>query len=100
MKILALEKESPTATAEDFKRLAEAEAKKAWELQQEGFIREIYFRADEHSAVLVLESPSVNEAASRLEELPLVKNGLIRFELIPLKAYPGFERLFKKHGGS
>jgi len=30
-----------------------------------------------------------------LNTLPLVKEGLITFELIPLKAYPGFERLFE-----
>jgi hypothetical protein len=29
-----------------------------------------------------------------LAKLPFVQNKLIRFELIPLKAYPGFERLF------
>ena len=71
------------------------EARKAWELQQAGFIREIYFRADDNSAVLILEASSINDAKNRLEELPLVKNKLIHFDLIPLKAYPGFERLFK-----
>jgi hypothetical protein len=29
-----------------------------------------------------------------LETLPLVKAGLITFDVIPLKAYPGFARLF------
>ena len=38
----------------------------------------------------------IEEAKKKLYELPLVKNGLIKFELIPLRAYPGFERLFKK----
>ncbi len=95
MKILALEKENPKANAEDFKKHSEAEARKAWKLQQTGFIREIYFRADENSAVLILEASDINQAKKQLEELPLVKNELIYFELIPLKAYPGFERLFK-----
>ena len=30
-----------------------------------------------------------------LGALPLVKAGLIEFELIPLRPYPGLERLFK-----
>jgi len=30
-----------------------------------------------------------------LSSLPLVEQGLIRFELIPLVAYPGFARLFE-----
>ena len=94
MKIIALENENPGATAEQLKKWSKAEALKAWELQQAGFIREVYFRSDENSAVLVLEADSVDEANKKLEDLPLVRNGLIRFELIPLKAYPGFERLF------
>ncbi len=95
MKIIALERENPEAKAEDFTQLAESEARKAWELQQDGFIREIYFRDDVNSAVLVFEANNVEEARIKLAMLPLVKNNLIEFELIPLKAYPGFERLFK-----
>jgi len=30
-----------------------------------------------------------------LATLPLVKEGLITFEIIPLAAYPGFSRLFE-----
>ena len=95
MKIIALEIENSTATAEEFKKYANAEAEKAWELQQSGFIREIYFRANENRAVLILEANSVEEARVQLQQLPLVKNKFIDFELIPLKAYPGFARLFK-----
>jgi hypothetical protein len=95
MKIIAIEHELPTATAKAFAGLSQVEAKKAWELHQSGFIREIYFRADENSAVLVLEAVSVESALEQLQQLRLVKDGLIEFELIPLKAYPGFETLFK-----
>lgn len=96
MKIIALEIEMPGSTADDFRKYSEAEARKAWELQQQGFIREIYFRADETSAVLVLEAENVDQARQILNELPLVNHGLIRFELIPLRAYSGFQRLFKE----
>lgn len=95
MKILALEIEIAGKTAAYFQVYSEAEARKAWELQQQGFIREIYFRADQKSAVLILEAETIEQAQQIINELPLVKHGLIRFELIPLRAYPGFERLFK-----
>lgn len=95
MKILALERELPGASSEGFQRFAQDEARKAWELHQAGSIRELYFRADESSAVLVLECESVDEASKLLNELPFVREGLITFELIPLRAYPGFARLFK-----
>jgi len=43
---------------------------------------------------LVLECADVDEANAVLSTLPLVKAGLITFELIPLGPYPGFARLF------
>lgn len=95
MKIIALEHELPGATSEAFQRFAQDEARTAWELHQAGLIRELYFRADELRAVLVLECESVEGAAKILAELPFVREGLIHFELIPLRAYPGFARLFR-----
>lgn len=94
MKILALEKEVPGLTAEDFRPHLKAEAAKAWELYQAGLLRELYFRQDEPSAVLVLECADVAEANQLLNSLPLVKEGLITFDIIPLGPYPGFARLF------
>jgi hypothetical protein len=44
--------------------------------------------------VLVLECAGVSEAREVLATLPLVKEGLITFDLIPLVPYPGFARLF------
>jgi muconolactone delta-isomerase len=96
MKILALEHELPNATAEQFQQYASDEARKVWGLHQAGIIRELYFRADKNEAVLVLECASVIEAQEMLATLPLVNAGLISFEVIPLKAYPGFARLFVK----
>jgi hypothetical protein len=97
MKILALEHEVPGATAEQFQQYAKAEALKVWEYHQAGVIRELYFRADKNEAVLMLECASVIEAYEILAALPFVQAGLILFEAIPLKAYPGFARLFEKN---
>jgi len=96
MKILAIEHELPGVVAEGFQRHAKEEARRAWDLHQSGLIRELYFRADRDEAILVLECASIEEAQRTLAELPFVREGLIAFELIPLKAYPGFERLFTR----
>jgi|ERR1017187_8024728 muconolactone delta-isomerase len=97
MKILALEKEVRGITDDQFAEdILEAEARKAWELYQSGVLRELYFTADTHEAVLVLECESAEEARRRLSELPLMRAGLIDFRVIPLAAYPGFERLFAR----
>ena len=98
MKILALEKELPGAAAEAFQLHLKAEAQCVWELQQSGAIREIYFRADQHTAVLVLECADIEEARHLLATLPLVQAGLITFDLIPLIPYDGYARLFAQSG--
>ena len=96
MKILALEQDVAGFIAEDFKPHLKAESARAWELYQADVVRELYFRADQPGAVLILECSSVEEAKTVLSTLPLVKQGLITFEVIPLIAYPGFARLFAK----
>ena len=96
MKILAIEKEIPNLTAEDFRPHTKAEAARVWELYQAGVFRELYFRQDRPEAVLGLECTDVDEANQMLNTLPLVKEGLITFEVIPLRPYPGFARLFAK----
>ncbi|MCU0508886.1 MAG: superoxide dismutase [Anaerolineae bacterium] len=94
MKIIALEHELPGATNAEFARLGRAEARRAWELHQAGIIRELYFRADRSEAVLILECADVAEAETHLATLPFVAAGLIAFDLIPLRPYGGFARLF------
>ncbi len=94
MKILAIEHELPNIANDEFHQHARAEAWRVWELHQQGMIREMYFRADRNQAVLILECADVEAAREALETLPFVEQKLIAFDLIPLKAYPGFARLF------
>lgn len=99
MKILAIEQEIPGFTAEAFAPHLQAEAARVWELYQAGILREIYFRQDRSEAVLMLECADESEAENVLHTLPLVKAGLITFELITLRPYPGFARLFARQAG-
>ncbi|MCD4685120.1 MAG: muconolactone Delta-isomerase family protein [Anaerolineae bacterium] len=95
MKLIALEHENPDARPLDFAPdLLAAEARRVYELQQAGVIREIHFRADRNEAVLILECDTLDDARAALDALPLVQAGLITFEIIPLKPYPGLARLF------
>lgn len=96
MKIIALERPVPGAADDAFTpELLRQEATRAWELHQSGAIRELHFRANREEAVLVLEAPDAASARRILGELPLVRAGLIDFDLVPLRAYPGFARLFQ-----
>jgi hypothetical protein len=94
MKILALEREKPGSSVEDFLPHLRVEAWRAWELYQSGLLRELYFAAGQNTAVLVLECETLEAAQQALDSLPLVRAGLIDFDLIQLVPYPGFARLF------
>jgi hypothetical protein len=95
MKILALEKEVAQTQPSDFQPYLSDEAAKVYELYQAGVIRESYFHQTDHTAVLMLECANIDEARGVLGGLPLVKAGLITFDVLPLVPYPGFGRLFK-----
>ena len=63
---------------------------------QADVLREVYFRADRPNGVLVFEVPDVAAARAAIDGLPLVAAGLIDFDLVPLRPYPGFARLFRE----
>lgn len=100
MRIIAIEKETLGLSTKDFIPHLRAEARQGWELYKDGIIREMYFRDDKPEAVLILECENIEAAEKHLATLPLVEKGLISFELIPLKPYHGYERLFDKKNKS
>lgn len=95
MKVLALERDIPGAASGENPSLLRDEARAVWSLMQSGTIREIHFREDHSQAVIVLEAGSTTQAREILAQLPLVRAGLIEFEIIGLRPYPGFARLFE-----
>jgi hypothetical protein len=95
MKIIAIAHEREDATPEQFMPLLKAESLRVWELMQADILREIYFRQDSHSAVLILECTNADEAKKVLDTLPLAKSSIITFEVIPLVPYDGLSILFE-----
>jgi hypothetical protein len=95
MKILAVEREVKGKKSPGFEKHLKSEALKVWQLCQKEIIREIYFEKKKNTAVLILECRNQQEAKKFLNELPLVKEKLITFEIFTLIPYNGFERLFK-----
>ncbi|MGW8249886.1 MAG: superoxide dismutase, partial [Anaerolineales bacterium] len=75
MRIIALERELPGATEADIALHLAAKAARVWELYQSGTFRELYFRQDQPTAVLVLECADMAEANEILGTLPLVRAG-------------------------
>ncbi|MBA4137129.1 MAG: superoxide dismutase [Opitutus sp.] len=94
MRYLALERELPTLPRPDYADLLRREAVAVWRLQTDGIVREIWFTHPERHAVVTLECASLASARDHLASLPLVRAGLIEFQLHELRPYDGYERLF------
>lgn len=75
---------------EDYARLAEQEMERARELYTEGWIRQIWHRADIPGACLLWEADSEQQIREMWSTLPFAAAGLTEMSLIPLKPYRGF----------
>jgi len=94
MKILAIEKELKDIDWSIENDTLENEAQHAYQLYISGYFREMYFN-EFHNAVIILECESLEKANELLNSLPLVKNGMIAFELMQLNPYTGYDRIMK-----
>jgi len=94
MKILLIEKEISGIKPGNFRTHLEDEARHVWSLYKSDVIREIYF-TNEHNAVIIMEADSKEKVSEIVKKFPLVKNGLITFDIYELNNYDGFERLMK-----
>jgi hypothetical protein len=95
MKLLAIEKEITAVNWDEENEVLINEAYQVYHLFQEGIIREIYFNENEN-AIILLECSSKEEGYEVLSTLPLVKAGLISFNITELHPYTGFDRILMK----
>ena len=84
----------PGLSRDEAAALGRAEARRAWELHQAGIVREISFRTNAHRSVMLLEAPDEAAAREALGSLPFVQAGRLTFEVIGLRPYDGWARLF------
>jgi hypothetical protein len=96
MKTLAIEKEIEGVDLNNTQKLLEQEAQHIFQLYLSDCLREIYF-TENKNAVLILETKDKKSAETLLNDLPLVKSGKIKFEIMELKPYSGYERIIKNN---
>jgi hypothetical protein len=77
-------------SADEFAVHVEAEIRQAQALYAEGFIRQIWHRADIPGACMLVEAESEAQVRERLGTLPLVREGMLEVTIVPLKPYGGF----------
>jgi hypothetical protein len=71
-------------TGEDIQPHIPAEKRRVAELRKEGFIRDLFFKADRSGPVLILSNTDRADAEARLATLPFVEKDLLSFELVEL----------------
>lgn len=84
MQILAIDQLQEGFTEEKLAPHLKEELAATLKLYLQEKIRTFYFRKDRPGVVFILESDSLEEAKQILDELPLVKEKLLDFELIPI----------------
>ena len=94
MKIIALEREIEGVNCDNTEKLLEQEAQHIFQLYLSDSLREIYFTEDQN-AVLIMETKDKKTEEKLLNDLPLVKSGKIKFKIMELKPYDGYERIIK-----
>ena len=94
MKILAIENEMEGVEWDNLQDLLKEEAQHVYDLYLSDSLREIYF-TENKNAVLVMEAEDKQTDVKLLDTLPLVKSGKIKFEVMELRPYTGYERIMR-----
>ena len=74
----------------EFTARLEPEIAQARALHAEGFIRQIWHRADLAGVCMVVEADSEAQVREKLDTLPLSRDRMIEVTIIPLRSYAGF----------
>lgn len=101
MLVLAISRRGDGFDPQRLGALQKAEAQTVWNLYQEGIIKQFYFdaaRKPDPKGILIIEAEGRDQARDiAISRLPLVKEGLIDFELYELGPYAALAMAFD-HG--
>lgn len=70
------------------------EAAKVWEEYTADVVRSIHYIADMSGAVLMCEAANLEGMQEIAAQFPMVKAGVLKIEVLPLKPYTGLQSLF------
>jgi len=96
MQVLVIARVKSGIPVEQALPFVSAEATQAWEFYASGQIRQMYYIADMSGAVMLWEGESLESVTQQVQKLPMVKEGFLACEILPIKPYTGYESLFKQ----
>jgi Muconolactone delta-isomerase len=94
MQILVIARIKAGIPVEKVKSFVKGEAAHSWELYASGQIRQSYYIADMSGAVMMWEGESVESVTQEVNQLPMVQEGILVCEILPIKPYTGYASLF------
>ncbi len=94
MQFLAIVTRSAGRVETDLLPCRVPEARRVWTLVKSSVIRRMWSRTDKPGALLLLEAADQAQARDAVTSLPMVREGLVEFELVGLAPFLGLEHLF------
>ena len=73
-----------------------AEAEAVWQKYTNEIVRSIHYIGDMSGAVLMCEAANLEAMQEIAAQFPMVKAGVLKIEVLPLKPYTGLASLFAK----
>jgi hypothetical protein len=96
MQILVIARIKPAIPVEEALPFVSLEAAQAWEFYASEQIRQMFYIADMSGAVMLWEGESLESVTQQVQKLPMVKEGILACEILPIKPYTGYESLFRQ----
>jgi hypothetical protein len=94
MKVLAIIEVAPGASVESIRSQLVDELLASWALFLSGVLREAYATDKPTRLIFIFEADDVHQANAHVRTLPLVAQGLFRVELIELRPFANWAKLF------
>ncbi len=95
MQVLAIMTAPPGRRPEEFAPYQQEEETRVWSMYRDGRLRQMWFRADgKLGAVALMEVETVDEAKALVENLPMMRAGMLVPDFVALGPFLGLEQLF------
>jgi hypothetical protein len=96
MRFIAINKITAQAPQEQLNSLRQEELLAEWELQKKDILRQTHSLVNLQGTIFMMEAANEAEARQALERLPLMKAGLMDFDLYGYQHNQNYARLFEE----
>jgi Muconolactone delta-isomerase len=96
MQFLMIARANPATPIEKILPYVKPEAAKSWEFYAAGMLRSMHYIADMSGVVFIWEAESLEAVNAAIDQLPMKRDNILDFTVLPLMPYTGLSDLFAK----